>query len=82
MLNVSGGYYVAEAPHSLSHTSPHMHLGPAAEIGFTDLGRAHLPTGRIGLADVLRLAIRDLGAEPRRDDWREVLDEAQSDLEA
>lgn len=65
-------------PRGLSpHTSPHMHLGPAAEIGFTDLGRAHLPTGRIGLADVLRLAIRDLGVEPRRDDWREVLDEAQ-----
>lgn len=64
------------------HTFPHMHLGPAAEIGFTDIGRAHLPTGRIGLADVLRLAIRDLGVEPRRDDWREVLDEAQGADEA
>jgi len=59
------------------HTVPHVHLGPAAEIGFVDLARAHLPTGRICLADVLRLAIRDLGVEPRRDDWREVLDEAR-----
>ncbi len=142
MLDVSGGYHVAEAPHALTfadrdvvrlrgpsdlalwihqsyrilavegrhrswevdttgyiyelrargteliayhwhmrglspHTFPHMHIGPAAELGFADLARAHLPTGRIDLADVLRLAIRDLGVEPRRDDWRVVLDEAR-----
>jgi hypothetical protein len=59
-----------------------MHLGAAAELGFADLGRAHLPTGRIGLEHVLRLAIRDLGVEARRDDWREVLDEAQEANEA
>ncbi len=147
MLDVSGGYYVAEAPHALilsdgdavplagardlslwihqnyrvvetegrrrswtarttgyvyrllaggreliayhwhprgrsPQTAPHMHLGPAAKLGFADLGRAHLPTGRIGLADVLRLAIRDLWVEPRRDDWREVLDEARPDDKA
>jgi len=58
-----------------------MHLGVAAELGFADLGSAHLPTGRIGLDDLLRLAIRDLGVEPRRDDWREVLGEAHADLE-
>lgn len=70
-------------PRGLSpHTAPHMHLGPAAELGFADLGRAHLPAGRIGLADVLRLAIRELGVEPRCDDWNEVLDEAQPDGEA
>lgn len=64
------------------HTAPHVHLGPAARLGFADLSRAHLPTGRIGLADVLGLAIRDLGVEPGRDDWREVLDEAQGADEA
>ena len=69
-------------PRGLSpHTAPHMHLGVAAELGFADLGSAHLPTGRIGLDDLLRLAIRDLGVEPRRDDWREVLGEAHADLE-
>lgn len=64
------------------HAFPHMHLGPAAELGFGDLARAHLPTGRIGLSDVLCLAVRDLGVEPRRDDWREVLDEAQLGCDA
>lgn len=68
-------------PRGLSpHTDPHMHLGAAAELRFADLGTAHLPTGRLGLEDVLRLAIRDLGVEARRDDWRQVLDEAHSDL--
>ena len=70
-------------PRGLSpHTAPHMHLGAAAELGFADLGSAHLPTGHIGLDDVLRLAIRDLGVEPRRGDWRQVLAKAQSQAEA
>jgi len=60
------------------HTAPHMHLGAAAELGFAALGRAHLPTGRIGLED----AIRDLGAEACRDDWRDVLGEAGSEPES
>jgi hypothetical protein len=69
-------------PRGLSpHTDPHMHLGAAAELGFADLGTAHLPTGRIGLEHVLRLAIRDLGVEPRRGDWREVLGDAHPDRE-
>jgi hypothetical protein len=55
-----------------------MHLGAAAELGFAALGRAHLPTGRIGLED----AIRDLGAEACRDDWRDVLGEAGSEPES
>lgn len=64
-----------------ARTFPHVHIGPAAQLGFADLGRAHLPTGHVALADVLRLVIRDLGVEPRRDDWREVLDAAQPALE-
>jgi len=58
-------------------TAPHLHLGPAAQVGFERLSDSHLPTGRIALEDVLRLAIRDLGVRARRNDWEETLDLAQ-----
>jgi hypothetical protein len=60
---------------------PHLHIGtriPAI------LGAAHkhpFPTGRVSLEDVLRLAIREFGVEPARDDWEEVLDETQATYE-
>lgn len=60
------------------HTSPHLHIGHAAQIGYAPIAGAHLPTGPVALESVLRLAISDLGVEPRRADWREVLDETQS----
>jgi hypothetical protein len=36
------------------------------------LRKAHLPTGRVALEDVVALAI-ELGAKPLRRDWRTVL---------
>ena len=57
---------------------PHVHLGPALAIPTSPAANAHLPTGIITLPDVLRLAITDMGVEPRRDDWERVLAEAQS----
>lgn len=59
-----------------------MHLGPGAEIGFAPLHRAHLPTGRIAIEDLLRIAITEFGARPRRTDWQEVLDQTQGGYEA
>ena len=56
-------------------TWPHLHLGAACEIGNRWVADAHLPTGRVAIEQVLRLAIEDLGAEPLRDDWRDVLEE-------
>jgi hypothetical protein len=38
------------------------------------LGKTHLPTGYITLAELLRVAITDLGVEPLHDDWADVLD--------
>lgn len=35
--------------------------------------RTHLPTGRISLEQVIRLAIDQLAAEPKRTDWDKVL---------
>jgi hypothetical protein len=63
-------------------TWPHVHLGPAAGELWRPLGRAHLPTGRIAVQDVLRLAIRDFGVPPRRANWEAVLDRTQRALEA
>ena len=54
---------------------PHVHLGPLAAVGHTQLARAHAPTGRVALEDVLRFAIQDLGVRSRRTDWDSVLAE-------
>lgn len=55
--------------HPTSHsrvTYPHAHLGSAASIGRADLARAHLPTGRIAIEEVLRLAIEGFSVRPSR----------------
>jgi hypothetical protein len=62
-------------------TYPHLHLGAGANVGRPELAIAHLPTRRIALEDVLRLAIREFGVRPRRSDWAEVLDSAQAAYE-
>lgn len=62
-------------------TFPHLHLGSAGVGPGGALLRAHLPTGRVALEEVIRLAIVDLGAQPRRADWSEVLVESQKIFE-
>jgi hypothetical protein len=52
-------------------THPHLHLG--GSLGGLDLSKAHLPTGPVALPDVLRFAIEDLGVEPLRAGWRDLL---------
>ena len=52
-------------------TFPHLHLG--GTLAGIDLSKAHLPTGSVTLQDVLRFAILDLGVEPLRDDWPQIL---------
>jgi hypothetical protein len=64
-----------------SEVRPHMHLGSGAGLGYHVLCKAHLPTNRVALEDVLRLAIKDLAVEPRRDDWSDVLWRSQSAFE-
>jgi len=54
-------------------TIPHLHLGPAAEVGRMDIASAHIPTGHIGLVDVVHLAITGFGVRPRRADWAKIL---------
>ncbi|HYI15961.1 MAG TPA: hypothetical protein VEX37_11260 [Thermomicrobiales bacterium] len=52
----------------------HFHLGQAAQVGRVEFHRAHLPTGIVTLADVVRSAITDFHVEPRRADWQTILD--------
>lgn len=57
-------------------TWPHLHVGAAAGDRSPALAKAHLPTGRrVAVEQVLRLAV-ELGAEPLRADWEQVLQES------
>lgn len=57
-------------------TAPHMHLGAGAGALRDEFHRAHLPTGRVSLEDVLRLAISEFAVKPLRPDWETILDDA------
>ncbi len=52
---------------------PHLHLGAGSGVSRDELQKAHIPTGRVELEDVLAMAIREFGVRPRRDDWAEIL---------
>jgi hypothetical protein len=58
-------------------TYPHLHLYAGAEVGRDDVRKAHLPTGRITLEEVLQLAIKEFGVTPLRDNWEEILQRTQ-----
>jgi hypothetical protein len=57
-------------------TRPHMHVGADVQVGDRWLAKVHLPTGPVGLEQVVALAIAELGTEPLRDDWQRLIDEA------
>lgn len=62
--------------------SPHLHLrNSGCRIASTDLGNAHLPTGRIALEEVLRISINDFGVRPLKDDWQEIIGNTQARFE-
>jgi hypothetical protein len=62
--------------------APHLHIGDPDDPpeNVAGLQGSMLPTGRIALEQVLRLAIEEFDVEPLRDDWREVLDQTESDF--
>jgi len=58
----------------------HYHPDQTPDIGFchmhfrrSDYKRAHFPTGRVAIEEVVALAIRDFGVAPRRDDHEEII---------
>jgi hypothetical protein len=67
-------------PHGQSPvTVPHLHvsgrippiqIAPGEAVALADM---HLPTGYVGLADVVRLLIVEFRVVPRRHDWESVL---------
>ncbi len=57
---------------------PHLHLYLAQRLGLVGLDRAHIPTPRVALEDVLGLLLGDLRVPARRTDWRAVLDETRA----
>ena len=61
-------------------TYPHLHVRAQGTTGRL-IQKAHLPTNRIALEDVLRLAISELNVTPRRKDWNQVLTRTQSAYE-
>jgi hypothetical protein len=67
---------------------PHLHVGrlfahpslpPDFRVHASALVRAHLPTARISIESIRRLAIRELGVEPLDERWEHVLEETESD---
>lgn len=54
-------------------TFPHLHLGAGSRVGREELQKAHVPSGRVELEDVLAMAIREFGVRPRREDWARIL---------
>lgn len=57
---------------------PHMHLEKGVSAQMHDaLHKAHVPTGRVALEDVIEFMIVDLEVEPTCSDWREILHDAR-----
>jgi hypothetical protein len=58
--------------------SCHLHLGPGLKsgLGMKNLGKMHLPSGRVSVEEVVRLALSvdGWGGQPQRSDWEQVLD--------
>lgn len=50
-----------------------LRITPTSNLLRPDLAQAHLPTRRIALEDVIRLAIEQFGVEPLRPDWDATL---------
>ena len=57
-------------------------LGRGAKTGRTELGEAHLPTGRVALEDFVNLVIEDFNVLPVRDDWKEALQASRAEFAA
>jgi hypothetical protein len=58
-------------------TYPHLHLYQGAGTLQHNLIKAHLPTARVAIEDVVRCVITQLGVVPLRDDWEAILAETQ-----
>ena len=72
---VLGYHWHPQETHTLTY--PHLHLYQGAGALQHNLIKAHLPTARIAIEDVVRFVITQLGVVPLRDDWEAILAETQ-----
>jgi hypothetical protein len=64
-----------------AETAPRFHLGAGARVGRPELTvDAHLPSGRVSVEEMLRMAITVFEVKPIRPNWEEVLDASQRAL--
>ena len=56
-----------------SFVSQHLHIGHGAMLGREEFQNAHLPTGYVSVADLVRLLVEDFGVTPRHGNWESVL---------
>lgn len=64
-------------PHS-AIAFPHMHIGfvlRGHELPIDN--KAHIPTGRVAVEDVVLFTLRELSVKPLREDWEEVIGRAR-----
>jgi hypothetical protein len=57
---------------------PHMHVQATPPLGL----KVHMPSGRVSFEQVVRFLVDDLHIEPRRKDWRTVIDECDQRFRA
>lgn len=55
-------------------TFPHMHIGTASGVTVDGILKAHFPTPRTALEDLLWMLIEDFGVRHRRRDWQRILE--------
>lgn len=73
--------WTPESPRGM--TFPHLHIGSAVTrhaslIRPRDLHKAHIPTGRVSLESVIRLAIDEFGVEPKKPAWSDILSTSEA----
>ncbi len=66
------GHGVGEVPFA------HVHLGHANSVNAPFIGpKAHIPTGRVAIEDIIYFIIKELQVRPRTEDWQEILAEVR-----
>jgi hypothetical protein len=61
--------------------SPHIHIGSGALAEGSALMKAHIPSGRVSVEEVLRFGIDELGVVTLREGWDEALAASQQRFE-
>jgi hypothetical protein len=67
-----------EPPGSAGRGDPHLHVGPAilskgSSFSIDDFHKVHIPSSHIRFPFVIRFLIEELGVEPLRPNWDEIL---------